>query len=141
MLLEGHRTRGVGVGAGEEGDDGVRWRDRLDVFHGIVLEVVVADFHGLRGPWDGAIRVLRVGDIVCRRRGDRGVLDVLWPRPRWERGGEEGGVAGGRGRCGGGWGGARGNKEIAGHVRRCRRVWGTDVGEDARESCEGLVVV
>ena len=126
------------IGAGQERDDGVRRRRRrrrrelLDVFHAVVLEVVVADLHRLRAPGHRSVRVLRVGHIVCRRRGDGRVLDVLWPRERCV---QEGGVVGGA------WRRARGNKAIAGHVGRWRRVEGADVGEDARESCEGFVVV
>jgi hypothetical protein len=79
-VLAGHRA--WRIGAGQEGDDGVlgRGRDVVDGLHMVVFEIVVADLNCLRGTWDGPIRVLRVGDIVCGRRGDGGVLDVLWPR-------------------------------------------------------------
>ena len=69
------------IRAGEKGDDGVLGRgDVLHGLHMVVFKVVVADFNWLWGPWDGTIRVLGVGDIVCGRGGDRGVLDVLGPR-------------------------------------------------------------
>lgn len=52
------------------------------VFHMVVfiIIIVVADPRGLRATWYGAIRVFRVGDILCRGRRERGMLDMLWPR-------------------------------------------------------------
>ena len=133
-----------GIGEGQERDDGVRrrrrwWEEHLDVVHGVVvveIVVVVADVHRLHaaGARDRAIRVLRVGHVVRRRRGDGRVLEMLRPR---EGRVEECGVAGG------GWRRARGDKEIAGRVGRGRRGGRgrAHVGEEAREPCEGLVVV
>lgn len=77
---EGDRTRWVG--GREQGDDGGRRGDALDVFHMVVFIVliVVADLGSLGATWYGTIRIFRVGDILCGPRRERGMLDVLWPR-------------------------------------------------------------
>jgi len=107
-MVERQRTRRIGTR--KKGDDRVRGRDLLDVFHVVVLKVVVAeDLNRLLAAWERAIRVLGVGD---RARGYGGImimLDVLWA---WRGRVEERRVVGG------GWRGACGNKEIAGNVRR-----------------------